>query len=117
MHRPLRAIENSVALTASQPAARTANKTMTEPHTDEIVHRELDTERADPAVAIAEVIAELEGTQPDELTTTHDCIDGMISELFSNPPSPEAQMVVEFTYSGYRITIEQSGAAEFLHVT
>lgn len=35
----------------------------------------------------------------------------------SNPPSPEAQMTVEFTHSGYRITIEQRGAAEFGHIT
>jgi hypothetical protein len=26
-------------------------------------------------------------------------------------------MTVEFTYSGYRITIEQSGTAEFVKVT
>lgn len=90
---------------------------MKESHNDEIVHRELNTDRADPTAAIAEIVADLEGKHVDELTTTHDCIDGMISELYSNPPSPEAQMTVEFTYSGYRITVEQSGAAEFVHVT
>ncbi|WP_313692290.1 HalOD1 output domain-containing protein [Halorarum halobium] len=90
---------------------------MTETHDDEIVHRKLNTDREDPAVAIAEVIADLEGTQTDELTPTYDCIDGMISALYSNPPSPEAQMTVEFTYSGYRITVEQSGTAEFVQVT
>lgn len=90
---------------------------MTEPHDDEIVRRELNTDRDEPAVTIAEVVADLEGKQADELATTHDCIDGIISELFSTPPSPEAQMTVAFTYSGYRITVEQSGAAEFVRVT
>ncbi|ELZ13493.1 hypothetical protein C479_01571 [Halovivax asiaticus JCM 14624] len=90
---------------------------MTQAHDDEIVHRELNTDRAEPAVAIAEVVAELEGKQPDELTPTYNCIDGVISKLYSNPPSPAAQITVEFTYSGYRITVEQSGAAEFVQVT
>lgn len=89
---------------------------MTEPHDDEIVHRQLDTDRKEPGVEIAEVIADLEGTPVTELSTIHDCIDGMLSELYSDPPEPEAQMVVEFTYCGYRITVEQSGAAEFIHV-
>ena len=90
---------------------------MTETHDDEIVHRELNTDREKPAIAMAEVVAELEEKQVDELTPTYDCIDGMISELYSNPPSPDAQMTVEFTYSGYRITVEQSGAAKFVKVT
>ncbi|AGB16018.1 hypothetical protein Halru_1406 [Halovivax ruber XH-70] len=90
---------------------------MTQSHEDEIVHRKMNTDRAEPAVAIAEVVAELEGKQPDELTPTYNCIDGVISKLYSNPPSPEAQITVEFTYSGYRITVEQSGAAEFVQVT
>ncbi|MFD1647672.1 HalOD1 output domain-containing protein [Haloarchaeobius litoreus] len=90
---------------------------MTEAHDHEIVRRELNTDREEPAVAIAEVVAELEGKPADELTSTYDCIDGMISELYSNPPSPEAQMTVEFTYSGYRITVEQSGTAEFVRVS
>lgn len=90
---------------------------MTDTHEDEIVHRELDTDRAEPAVAIAAVVADLKGTQADELTPTYDCIDGIISELYSNPPSPDAQMTVEFTYSGYRITVDQDGSAEFIHVT
>lgn len=89
---------------------------MTESHDDEIVHRELDTEREDPAVAIAEVVADLEGKRADELSPTYDCIDGMVSELYSNPPASEAQMTIEFTYSGYRITVEQSGTAEFVQV-
>lgn len=90
---------------------------MTETHDDEIVHREFDTDREEPAIAIAEVVAELEGTPVEDLAPTYDRIDGMLSNLYANPPASEAQMTVEFTYSGYRITVEQSGAAEFVHVT
>lgn len=63
------------------------------------------------------MVADLEGTPVTELPAIYDCIDEMLSGLYSNPPAPEAQMTVEFTYCGYRITIEQSGAAEFVHVT
>jgi len=52
---------------------------MTKTHDDEIVHRELNTDREEPAVAVAEIVAELEGKHADELTTTYACIDGMIS--------------------------------------
>ncbi|WP_050032400.1 HalOD1 output domain-containing protein [Halorubrum halophilum] len=89
---------------------------MTETHDDEIVHRELNSDREKPSIAIVEAIADLEGKQADELTPIYDCIDGMLSELYSNPPSPEAQMAVEFTYGGYRITVKQSGTADFIHV-
>lgn len=90
---------------------------MTETHDDEIIHRESDTDREETAAAIAEVVADLEGKPIEELPTTYNCIDGVLSNLYSDPPEPEAQMTVEFTYSGYRITVEQSGAAKFVHVT
>lgn len=90
---------------------------MTETHDDKIVHRELDTGREEPAVAIAEVVADLEGTPVEELPAAYVCMDGMLSNLFENPPAQEAQIIVEFTYSNYRIKVEQSGTAEFVQVT
>ncbi|PSQ27796.1 hypothetical protein BRD03_06160 [Halobacteriales archaeon QS_9_68_17] len=90
---------------------------MTDSRDDEIVHRELDTDREEPAITIVEVVADLKGTPAEELPPAYDCINGMLLNLYSNPPKPGAQMTVEFTYSDYRITVEQSGAAEFVHVT
>lgn len=90
---------------------------MTDSHDDEIVRRDSDTDREEPAVAIVEVVADLKGTPAEELPPAYDYIGEMLSKLYSNPPKPEAQMTVEFTYSGYRITVEQSGAAEFVRVT
>lgn len=81
---------------------------------DEIVHRELDRDQTSPAVAVAEVVAELEGTEPAELPSTYNCIDHVIDHIFSEPPAPEAQVAVEFSYQGYRITVEQDGSAEFV---
>ncbi|WP_178918348.1 HalOD1 output domain-containing protein [Natronomonas gomsonensis] len=86
-------------------------------HDEEIVRRELDKDRDSPAMGVAENLAELEGKSIEELETTWDCVDGVLDHIFSNPPSPEAQLTITFTYEGYRITVEQNGRAEFVKVT
>jgi len=117
MYRPPRAIKNSVSITSIPSATPNESDTMTKTlDDDEIVHRELNTDREEPAVAVAEIVAELEGKHADELTTTYACIDGMIRSCI-RIRRHQRQMTVEFTYSGYRITIEQSGTAEFVKVT
>lgn len=78
---------------------------------NEIVHRELDTEREQPAIAIVETVAELKGKEVDELTTMWGCMDGVLDHVFSDPPSPEAQVEIAFSYEGYRITVDQDGMA------
>ncbi|GAA0672287.1 HalOD1 output domain-containing protein [Natronoarchaeum mannanilyticum] len=88
----------------------------TDTHGEEIVDRRLDPDRENPGVQIAEIVAELEGEDPADLTTMYGCIDGVIEHVFSDPPSQEAQLVVEFTYEGYRITIEQDGSVRFVKV-
>lgn len=80
---------------------------------DEIARRQFDTDRATPAVAVVETVSELEDVDSSDLTTIYSCIDHMIDHLFSEPPSPDADVTVEFTYEGYRISIEQDGSAEF----
>lgn len=81
---------------------------------NDIIHRELDTDRENPAVQIAETIAEIEEKEATNLANTYKCVDGVLTEIFSTPPSPEAQMQVEFSYEGYRITIEQNGSTKFV---
>lgn len=83
-------------------------------HGSEIVHRELDRDVDDPAVAIAEIVADLEEVGPTEVTEVWGCIDDMLSRIFEDPPSPEAQVEVEFSYEGYRITVAQDGMATFV---
>jgi hypothetical protein len=89
---------------------------MTEEHGEEIVHRQLDTDRKDPAAAIAEVVADLDGRSTDDLPSTYSQVDGMLDNLFTDPPVPEAQMEVSFTYAGYRVTVGQDGNAKFVRV-
>lgn len=85
-------------------------------HSDEIVRRSLATEGLSPGAAIAEVVAELEGREPSSLPPIYQRVDGVLGDVFSNPPSPEAQMEVVFTYQGYRVTVGQDGDAQFVKV-
>lgn len=75
--------------------------------------RRLDTDAENPGVEVVKAVADLEGVHPTELAAAYDCVDGVLDHLFSNPPSPEAGMRVQFNYEGYRITVEQEGSATF----
>ncbi|AGB31835.1 hypothetical protein Natpe_2001 [Natrinema pellirubrum DSM 15624] len=80
----------------------------------EVINRELDPDDENPSVQVIEAIMNFEGATSTELPTIYDCIDGTLNELFSNPPAPEAQMEVTFSYHRYRITVEQNGNAKFV---
>lgn len=90
---------------------------MANDHERKVVHREFDTDAESPATQIVETIAEIEATEMTELSAIWCCVDGMLDDLFSDPPVPEAQMEIEFSYEGYRITIEQNGNAAFVEIT
>lgn len=79
-----------------------------------IIHHELDTDVENPATEVANAIADIEERDVTDLGTMYECVDGVLDHLFSNPPTPSAQMEVEFSYENYRIRIEQNGNAEFM---
>ena len=81
---------------------------------DEVVVRQLDADANDPALEVAEIVAELEGADAARLQPTYDQLDHVLDHLFSTPPAPEAEIEITFTYEGYRITVEQNGRAEFV---
>ena len=81
-----------------------------------VVHRQFDTERTDPNVAVVESVAELERVSIDELSSLYDTVDHILDNIFSSPPSPTAQVQISFSYEGYRITINQDGSATFLKI-
>jgi len=87
---------------------------MNDQNDDDIVHRVLDTDDRDPSSQIPEIVAELEGKRNEELTTTYDHLDHVLDHIFSNPPAPEAQVTITFSYESYRITVEQNGNAQFV---
>lgn len=81
---------------------------------DEIVHRELETDRPEPITQIVEVVADLEGEREENLTVGYKQVDHILQHVFSDPPSPEAQVEITFSYEGYRITVEQNGNVQFV---
>lgn len=87
---------------------------MTEPTDRDPIHRELDTAVESPATQVAEVVADLEGKDPTEVSAIYDCVGGVLDHVFSDPPSPKARTEVAFSYENYRITIAQDGAATFV---
>jgi hypothetical protein len=89
---------------------------MSPSHDDEIVHRTLETDQQEPAAQIATHVADLSGRAPENLTTAYEQIDHVLEHIFSNPPQPEAQVQITFSYEGYRITVEQDGSAQFVEI-
>ena len=79
-----------------------------------ITRRTLDTDAECPTAEIRSIVAELEGKNPTELPRAWRRIDSLLADLFSDPPSPEASAKIQFSYEGYRITVEQDGRAEFI---
>lgn len=89
---------------------------MTGDNDADIVHRELETEREEPAVQVAEIVADLKDTDARELSSIWSCIDHALDNVFSDPPAPEMQIEIPFNYEGFRITVEQDGAARFVEL-
>lgn len=63
-----------------------------------------------------EIVAELEDKELDELPRLYDEVGHFIETLFENPPSPESQFEMKFSYAGYRITINHQGDITLLPV-
>lgn len=65
---------------------------------------------------LLEIIADLEGKEIEELPSLYTQVDHFVETLFDNPPSPESQMEIKFSYAGYRITIIQTGEVKLVPV-
>ena len=89
-------------------------KTMAKEPDEKIIRKELETDTDDPAVQVAESVAEIEEKETTDLAAMYECVDGVLDNIFSQPPDPTAQMQIEFSYETYRITIHQDGIAEFV---
>lgn len=74
---------------------------------------QLDTSQDEPALQVVEVLADIDGRDPTDFEDMWGCTDDMLANLFSNPPAPEADTRVTFTFEGYRISVHQDGMAEF----
>ena len=65
---------------------------------------------------LLEIIAELEGKEIEDLPSLYTQVDHFVETLFKDPPSPESQMEITFSYAGYRITVTQGGSVKLVPV-
>lgn len=68
-----------------------------------------------PTVAVVEAMAAVEGADPTDLRPIYDAIDPQGLDRIcteSVPPEREGSRTVEFTYHGYRVRVESTGAIE-----
>jgi hypothetical protein len=79
-----------------------------------IYHRtvEPETERANER--LLRLIADLEGCEMTDLPPLYNRIDDLLTDIFDSPPPAEAQAELEFSYYGYRITIDQAGEVSLM---
>ena len=84
---------------------------MDSPQRTHVVYRDVDTNRADLGAEIVEIIADFEGTDPEDLDPIRKCIGDILEPLSLTPPSPDAQLMISFSYEGYRISLDQNGQA------
>jgi hypothetical protein len=65
---------------------------------------------------LLELVADLEGVEIDELPSLYTQVGHFVETLFENPPSPESQMEITFSFAGYRITVMQNGDVKLVPV-
>lgn len=81
-----------------------------------IFHRTIEPNEEDANIDLVQLVAEIEGCPADELPSLWSRIDDVAAHIFSDPPGPEAQVHVQFTYAGYRIDVDQSGDVKLMKV-
>jgi hypothetical protein len=81
-----------------------------------IVRTEIDPDSATAEYDLLEIVAELEATDIEELPEFYGRVGHFVELIFKEPPAPEAQMNLEFSYAGYRITINQRGEVTLMNV-
>lgn len=80
------------------------------------IRRQLDVDTDCPGAQVAQAVADLKGVDCSETTPIYDCVDSVLDHLFSEPPSPEAEMEVAFNYEGYRVFVDQDAHAQFVEI-
>lgn len=74
-------------------------------------HRQVTPSAAEVELSFLETIAEIEGCDIEDLPRLWPAIGDILQHGFTTPPPQSANLLLEFTYAGYRIRLEQTGAA------
>lgn len=82
-------------------------------HTDETHRRTFDFQGTPPSQAVIQTLADITGTQVTELPSLYDVVDPeSLDTLVLDYGSDSEDLFVEFSFHGYRISIQSSGILE-----
>lgn len=81
-----------------------------------ITHTQIEPDSTTSEYSFLELIAERRGVDIETLPPLYDEVDHFLETLFTDPPSKQAQIELEFTYCGFRIRIDQSGHVMLLEL-
>jgi hypothetical protein len=81
-----------------------------------IVRTTIDPDASTAEFDLLQIIADRENVEIEELPSFYTQIDHMVESLFKDPPSPEAQIELDFTYAGYRIRLTQTGEVTLFNI-
>lgn len=81
-----------------------------------ITHTWIEPDSTTAEYAFLELIAEHRGEDIETLPPLYDEVDHFLETLFTDPPSEQAQLGLEFSYCGFRVRIDQSGHVTLLRL-
>jgi hypothetical protein len=81
-----------------------------------IVHRRIEPEPEDADYRLLQLIADVEGIDVTDLPPIYGRIDHLVSNMYEDPPSAEAQAQLKFSYAGYRISLDQDGNVSLMKI-
>lgn len=81
-----------------------------------MVHEHITPDAGTAEYDLLEILADLEGKEIDEFPSLYTQVNHFVESLFDDPPAPESQMEIRFSYAGYRITITQRGEVKLVPV-
>jgi len=82
----------------------------------DVVYRRIDPDPETTEYDLLDIVAGLEGVEMDALPSLYTAVDHFVETLYQTPPSREAQMEIQFSYAGYRITMDQTGMVKLVPV-
>jgi len=77
-----------------------------------LIRREVEPAEDEANYRVLETIADVEGVEVTDLPPLYERIDHILDHLFDTPPAPDAQVVITFSYYGYRVRVDQEGHVE-----
>ena len=74
-------------------------------------HIEVEIGPDEPELPFADVVAELNGVRPDDLSPSSSKLDDLVRGVLLSPPPAQNQAEISFTYEGFRVTVYHDGHA------